>query len=59
MCGYSDIDQIGFSVMVAPIKEFQVQSHTPDPAATLFYDEVGTVDCTKKWGPELCPFLHK
>ena len=26
---------------MALIKEFQVQSHTPDPAATLFYDEVG------------------
>ena len=32
---------IGFSVMVALIKGFRVQSHTPDPPATHFYDEVG------------------
>jgi hypothetical protein len=55
VCGYSDINQNGFSVMVAQIKEFQVQSHTPDPAATLFYDEVGRLH-QKKWGPELWPF---
>ena len=31
----------GFSVMVALIKGFWVQSHTQDPAATRFYDEGG------------------
>jgi hypothetical protein len=28
-------------VMVALIKGFRVESHTPDSAATHFYDEVG------------------
>ena len=57
MVTYTDIDKKGFLVMTALIKGFQVQSHTPDPAATLFYDEVGS--CTKKWSPQLWPFLHK
>jgi len=30
------LTRIGVSVMMALIKGFQVQSHTPDPAATLF-----------------------
>ena len=38
MYGYAEI---GFSVMAALIKGFRVQSHTPDPPATHFYDEVG------------------
>jgi hypothetical protein len=33
--------KIGFLVMVALIKGFWVESHTPDSAATHFYDEVG------------------
>ena len=35
------LTKIGFSVMAALIKEFRVQSHTQDPAATRFYDEGG------------------
>ena len=35
------LTKIGFSVMAALIKGFWVQSHTPDPPATHFYDEVG------------------
>ncbi len=35
------LTKIGFSVMAALIKGFWVRSHAPDPAATLFYDEVG------------------
>ena len=31
----------GFSVMASLIKVFRVQSHTPDPAATHFFDDVG------------------
>ena len=33
--------KIGYSVMAALIKGFQVQSHTQDPAATRYYDEGG------------------
>ena len=29
--------RIGYSVMASLIKGFRVQSHTPDPAATLFF----------------------
>ena len=35
------LTNIGFSVMAALIKGFGVQSHTPDPPATLFYDKGG------------------
>ena len=35
------LTDIGFSVMAALIKTFRVQSHAPDPPATLFYDEGG------------------
>ena len=35
------LTKIGFSVMVALIMGFRVQSHTPDPPATHFYDEMG------------------
>ena len=35
------IDNDEMVAMMALIKEFQVQSHTPYPTATLFYDEVG------------------
>ncbi len=38
MYGYANI---AFSVMAALIKGFGVRSHAPDPATTLFYDEVG------------------
>ena len=41
MVTYADIDKKGFLVMTTLIKGFQVQSQTPDQAATLFYDEVG------------------
>ena len=35
------LTDIDFSVMAALIKAFRVQSRTPDPPATLFYDEGG------------------
>ena len=35
------LTNIGFSVMAALIKGFGVQSHTPDPPATPFYDKGG------------------
>ena len=31
----------GFPVMAALINRFRVESRTPDPAATLFYDQGG------------------
>ena len=31
----------GFSVMASTVKAFPVQSHTPDPAATHFFDDGG------------------
>ena len=40
MVMYADIDK-NMVFLTALIKGFQVQSYTPDPAATLFYDEVG------------------
>ncbi len=35
------LTKIVFLVMAALIKGFGVRNHAPDPAATLFYDEVG------------------
>ena len=49
--------QIDFSLMAALIKVFRVQSHTPDPSATLFYDEGGKPQ--QKLDPYMWPFSHK
>ena len=55
MYSYADINKNTYLVMVELIVGFRVESHTPDPAATHFHNEVDTL--YQKNGVKTCgPF---